>query len=96
MYLRGATTPAQRDVFSELQESRRAYGDIFRSVIAEARDEGDFRFENIGLTEQVMFLTLNSPLFWYSPRAGETEQDIDNIARQVVTFAYRGLGGKGN
>ena len=43
-----------------------------------------------------MFLTLNSPLFWYSPRAGETEQDIENIARQVVTFAYRGLGGKGN
>jgi AcrR family transcriptional regulator len=94
MYLRGATTPEQRTVFAELQQSRRNYGNIFRDVIAKARDEGDFRFENIGLTEQVMFLTLNSPLFWYSPRPGETERDIENIAEQVVTFAYRGLGGR--
>jgi AcrR family transcriptional regulator len=94
MYLRGATTPEQRTVFAELQESRRQYGNIFRDVIAKAREEGDFQFENLGLTEQVMFLTLNSPLFWYSPRPGETEKDIEDIALQVVTFAYRGLGGK--
>lgn len=94
MYLRGATTPEQRNVFAELLESRRNYGRIFRETIAQARDEGDFRFDNIGLTEQVMFLTLNSPLFWYSPRAGETEDDIRDIASQVVTFAYRGLGGR--
>lgn len=94
MYLRGATTPAQRSVFEELQESRRGYGNIFRDVIEQAREDGDFSFGNIGLTEQVMFLTLNSPLFWYSPRPGETEAEIENIASQVVTFAYRGLGGR--
>lgn len=94
MYLRGATTPEQRTVFAELLESRRNYGRIFRETIAKGRDEGDFSFENIGITEQVMFLTLNSPLFWYSPRAGETEADIEDIARQVVTFALRGLGAK--
>lgn len=94
MYLRGATTPEQRTVFEELVDYRRNYGAIFRETIARARDEGDFSFENIGLTEQVMFLTLNSPLFWYSPRPGETERDVETIARQVVRFAYRGLGGK--
>lgn len=94
MYLRGATTPEQRTVFAELLEYRRRYGCIFRDTIAQARDEGDFQFESIGLTEQVMFLTLNSPLFWYSPRPGETEADIEHIAVQVVDFAYRGLGGK--
>lgn len=94
MYLRGATTPEQRDVFAALQQSRRDYGDIFRSVIAQGRDEGDFRFDNIGLTEQVMFLTLNSPLFWYSPRTGETAADLEAIAEQVVEFAFRGLGGR--
>lgn len=94
MYLRGATTPEQRTVFEDLLEYRRTYGCIFRDLIAKARDEGDFQFESIGLTEQVMFLTLNSPLFWYSPRPGETGKDIEKIASQVVTFAYRGLGGK--
>jgi AcrR family transcriptional regulator len=94
MYLRGATTPEQRSVFAQLQQSRRDYGNIFRRTIVQARDEGDFDFENEGMTEQVMFLTLNSPLFWYSPRPGETEQDIEHIADQVVGFAYRGLGGR--
>ncbi|MCV0393935.1 MAG: TetR/AcrR family transcriptional regulator [Rhizobiaceae bacterium] len=93
MYLRGATTPEQRDVFAELQQSRRDYGNIFRDVIARARDEGDFIFDDPGLTEQIMFLTLNSPLFWYSPRAGETDADREILAEQVVAFAYRGLGG---
>lgn len=94
MYLRGATTPEQRDVFAELQQSRRDYGNIFRDVIARARDEGDFCFDDPGLTEQIMFLTLNSPLFWYSPRPGQTDADIEGLAEQVVGFAYRGLGGK--
>ena len=94
MYLRGATTPEQRNVFAQLQQSRREYGDIFRNVIAAAREEGDFAFDNISLTEEVMFITLNSPLFWYSPRPGQSEGDIEAIARQVVGFAYRGLGGK--
>jgi AcrR family transcriptional regulator len=94
MYLRGATTPEQRTVFEELLERRRTYGCIFRDTIAQARKEGDFSFESIGLTEQVMFLTLNSPLFWYSPRPGETEKDIEEIAGQVVEFAFRGLGGR--
>lgn len=94
MYLRGATTPEQRSVFADLLESRRNYGRIFRETIAQGRDEGDFSFDNIGIIQQVMFLTLNSPLFWYSPRAGETAADIEDIARQIVTFALRGLGGR--
>lgn len=94
MYLRGATTPEQRDVFADLQRSRKDYGDIFRTEIVGGREEGIFRFDNVSLTEQVMFLTLNSPLFWYSPRAGQTDAEIEAIAAQVVEFAYRGLGGR--
>lgn len=93
MYLRGATTPEQRDAFAALQQSRNEYGEIFRAVISKGRDDGDFRFDNIKLTEQVMFLTLNSPLFWYTPRPGQTEEDLVAIADEVVDFAYRGLGG---
>jgi AcrR family transcriptional regulator len=91
MYLRGATTPEQRTVFAELIERRSRYGDIFRDLLAQARDEKDMAFENLGITNQLVFVTLNSPIFWYSPRAGETDRDIEAIARQVVTFAMQGL-----
>jgi AcrR family transcriptional regulator len=97
MYLRGATTPEQRSAFAELHESRSRYGDIFRQAIAEAKKDGDMRFGDLGIANRLMFVTLNSPVFWYSPRAGETDRDIEDIARQVVTFAMHGLGlRKGN
>jgi AcrR family transcriptional regulator len=95
MHLRGATTPEQRIVLGGLVEYRNSYSDIFRETIARARDEGDFHFKDIGITVQAMFMALNSPIFWYSPRPDETDEHIGNIAGQVVAFAYKGLGGKG-
>ena len=94
MHLRGATTPEQRSAFNELVEYRTQYGYLFREVMLAAREDGDFDFDNPGITSQLMFMTLNSPIFWYAPRTGETRADIEDIARQVVRCAYRGLGGK--
>lgn len=94
MHLRGATTPEQRSVFNELVEYRSQYSYLFREVMLAARDDGDFDFDNLSITNQLMFMTLNSPIFWYAPRTGETRADIEDIARQVVRCAYRGLGGK--
>lgn len=94
MHLRGATTPEQRTVFADLIGSRARYSDVFRDLLAEARDDGDMAFGNLGITNQLVFITLNSPIFWYSPRAGETEGDIREIARQIVSFAMHGLGMK--
>ncbi len=94
MHLRGATTPEQRNVFNELVDYRSAYGDIFRQVILEARDQGDFSFDDLGVANQLMFMTLNSPIFWYKQRTGETRADLEHLIAQVVTFACRGLGGK--
>ena len=71
-----------------------AYSAIFREVIVKAREEGDFDFENVSITNQLMFMTLNSPIFWYAPRTGETKADIEELAKLVVTCAWRGLGGK--
>src|SRR5690606_12491096 len=68
MHLRGATTPEQRTVFSGLLQYRVDYGHIFREVILKAREEGDFKFENLSVANQLMFMTLNSPIFWYAPR----------------------------
>lgn len=94
MHLRGSTTPQQRSLLADLVAYRNSYSDVFRGTIAQARDEGDFHFEDLGVANQVMFLALNSPIFWYSPRPGETEEHLRNVVRQVVAFAYRGLGGR--
>lgn len=92
MHLRGATTPEQRSVFSALLESRSRYSRIFRDAIEEARSDGDMRFADLGIANQLMFVALNSPIFWYSPRPGETADHIEAIARQIVAFAMSGLG----
>lgn len=94
MHLRGATTPQQRDVFADLIRYRTEYGDIFRELIVQAREDGDFRYESASVANQLMFITLNSPIFWYAPRSGETQADLENLAQQIVTCAWRGLGGK--
>lgn len=94
MHLRGSTTPRQREVLGELVAYRSSYSEVFRNTIAQAREEGDFHFDDLGVANQVMFMALNSPIFWYSPRSGETEDHVKTIVKQVVEFAYRGLGGK--
>ena len=93
MHLRGATTPEQRDVFEDLIGLRTQYGNYFRETIAAARDEGAMRFDDLSIANQLMFMTLNSPIFWYRQRIGETRAEIEDLAGQVVAFALGGLGG---
>lgn len=91
MHLRGATTPEQRIVFNRLIEYRTEYGNLFRATLLQGREEGIFKFDNLSITNQLMFMTLNSPIFWYTPRPGETRPDTEKIAEQVVDYALGGL-----
>ncbi len=90
--LRGSTTPAQREVLGELLDYRNRYGLFFREVIEKARDDGVMAFQNLSIANQLMLMTLNSPIFWYKPRPGETEAELADIVGQVVECALRGLG----
>ncbi len=94
MHLRGSTTPEQREVLGQLLEARNRYSRIFRSVIEEARRQGGMHFSNAGIATELMFMTLNSPIFWYKPRPGETDADTEQLAGEIVSFAFKGLGGK--
>jgi hypothetical protein len=44
----------------------------------------------VSITTQLMFMTLNSPIFWYKPRAGETKADIEGSRQQGRVCALRG------
>ncbi len=89
---RGATTPEQREVLIELQAMRDDYANIFRSVLEQAKSEGSAQFKSSSIALQLMFMSLNSPLFWFRKRDGQDEATIDGIASQCAVFALRGLG----
>jgi len=88
----GATTPEQREVLIELQAMRDNYADIFRAVIEQAKAEGCAQFESSSIALQLMFMSLNSPLFWFRRRDGQDDATIDGVASQCTVFALRGLG----
>lgn len=96
MHLRGATTPEQREVLAELLAYRDRYSDLFKTTLNDCKQAGLLTFEKLGIANQVMFVALNSPLFWYSPRPGEKETELNEIVEQVVAFAMRGLGYQGD
>ncbi|MCB1383528.1 MAG: TetR/AcrR family transcriptional regulator [Notoacmeibacter sp.] len=94
MHLRGSTTPEQREALDELLKERHRYSAIFRAETEAAKAAGLLAYSNISIANQLMFMTLNSPIFWYTPRPGETAAEREKIARQVVQFALRGLGAR--
>jgi hypothetical protein len=65
---------------------------MFREVIVQGEREGAMRFPNVSIANQLAMMTLNSPIFWYSPRTGESEDDLAAIVAQVVQCSLRGLG----
>lgn len=91
IHMRGATTPEQRTRLSTLVETRDRYSALFRDVLEEARSDGALYYPDSSIARQLMFMTLNSPVFWYKPREGESEDDLLSIARQCVDFALKGL-----
>ncbi|MGB6119719.1 MAG: TetR/AcrR family transcriptional regulator [Mesorhizobium sp.] len=94
LHMRGSTTPEERSKYNELIEYRARYDRIFRSLIVRARDDGDMKFDNASIAAQIMFTSMNSPIFWYSPRSDQSGDDIGQIVKQVVDFVQGGLGGK--
>jgi AcrR family transcriptional regulator len=92
LLMRGATTPQLREELMRLSAYRDDYEKIFREAMLAATQEMAVRVDNASLAVALMFVTLNSPMFWYAPRAGETADDIDKLVGQIVKFALRGLG----
>lgn len=92
LLLRGSTTPEQRIALVELHKMRTDYANIFRDVLEQAKREGIAHFHSSSITLHLMFMSLNSPLFWFQPSHGVDEKTIDGIASQCTIFALRGLG----
>ena len=95
LLMRGALTPEQRDECLRLQQSRKRYSALFRAQMEQCKAEGVLDYDDLSVATQVLFTSLNSPVFWYRPRVADLRNDQEVVIEQVVRFALRGLGWKG-
>ncbi|MEL6752037.1 MAG: TetR/AcrR family transcriptional regulator [Pseudomonadota bacterium] len=92
MHQTGATTLAQRETLEELIKVRDRYETLFSSAIAAATAAGDVLLDDLSVATKTFLAVLNSTVHWYSPRAADAAVEQDELARQQVAFAMRGLG----
>lgn len=84
-----ASRPPQLDEFIT---ERRAFEDMFRTVMAEAKACGDFDFKTLSYALHTTIMTLNSSISWYTMRDDETAETRQAIADELTEMALKALG----
>lgn len=85
IYMRGATTEAERKVYLELLDLRDRYEGLFRDVLAEGVRDGTLAAADIPLTGRTILGALNALPDWYRPRVdGEAAESIANKVADVL------------
>lgn len=79
-------------IMDEFIADRRAFEDKFRAVLHDGKASGAFRFATLSIALHTVITILNSSIYWYSPRPGETDKDRRDIAAELVDMAQRALG----
>ncbi len=92
MHFRGATTPAHRDKLDEIIGKRKKYSRLFRDVMEESRGDGVLAYRDGGVAVQLLFMTLNSPVYWQKSPENYSEEETRDAVRHIVTYALSGLG----
>jgi AcrR family transcriptional regulator len=91
MHLMGRTNEQQRAQLEELVQLRDNYERLFRTVIEQGIEAGEFPAVKVGLTVKPLLGALNWTTMWYQAREGETADDREVIARHVAQFVTAGL-----
>ena len=77
-----------------LNEKTDSYEATFRTAIEDAAREEGFVVGDESLASKSFLAVLNSTVFWYSPREADAHHEQHTIARQLVSYALRGLGAR--
>ncbi len=92
LHFRMATTPEDRNKLEDVVKSRHQYASMFRDVLEECRCDGKLAYQETGIAIQLIFMSLNAPAHRASNHTIETDDEINDIARETVIFALTGLG----
>ena len=92
LHQQGSTTAAQRETLNELIDMRNNYEALFRKAIEAAAGHENIKLGDPSIASKSFLSVLNSTVFWYSPREDNQHTEQLVIARELVTFALRGIG----
>jgi AcrR family transcriptional regulator len=93
MNLRGPTTADDRVLLAEIVSLRDAYEALFRTVLEQGMEAGEFRRDDAKLVVKPLLGALNWTALWYSPRRSETEAHRRSLAERIARFAVAGAVG---
>lgn len=93
IHLAGPGNLDDRETLAGLIAERDRYERLFRETLAAAVSEGDISAAlDPSIAVKALLAAINSPVFWYRPRADETPAARETIARDLAIFALRGAG----
>lgn len=89
IYMRGATTEAERSAFAEMLGLRDGYEALFRKVLSAGNADGTLEVPDVPLASRTILSALNGLPDWYRDRPdGEAPADI---ARKISHYVVSGL-----
>lgn len=80
----------------ELAQLRDDYAVHFRSVLEAVRATGEIEYRTTKIALNTLFMCMNGPIMWFTPRANQTDNEIEAIADECVLYAMRLLGYTGD
>ena len=94
--LRHGTMPANEHAeLAQLAELRDAYSEHFSTVLENAKADGSIDYSNSKIALNSVFMCINGPIVWFTPRNGQAEKEIEAVADECVHYATRLLGYRG-
>jgi AcrR family transcriptional regulator len=96
LHITRGTKPDNDDLMDDFIAERRQFENMFREVLIAGQEHGVFDIKTVSYALHTVVTTLNSTIYWYSPRPDETATDRQEIAVELVDMATRALGAQTN
>jgi len=93
---RGSMPATEHAILEELASLRDAYSEHFMEFMSAARADGDISYKNSKIALNQLFMCMNGPITWFSPRKGQPEEEIEMLVDECAAYAMRLLGYSGD
>lgn len=81
----------QRDALLVINDLRRDYERMFHRVVSEGIDDGSLRSLDATLATRTLLSNLNAIDMWYRKIDGQSDEEVHELARQVVDIIIGGI-----
>lgn len=89
MLRQGVMPDREHAELEELARLRDDYAVHFQSVLEDVRAAGEIDYRNAKIALNSLFMCMNGPIMWFTPRVSQTEKEIEAIADECVLYAMR-------